>query len=276
MQFTSIKQRGFTLVEVAIVAPILILVIMAFVATSLSMLNNALITSDRSKMTYDIQNALSTIEQDIRLSTQFLDNSRNLNQGQGRNENFTGNEAFTSDKDLILNSLATLENPLDAERQLAYYANQPNICGDQKTNNRPFIYKSIYFVKDSTLYKRTIIPDYNLETGENIDENTLCDKPWQRNSCLQKDDSICQTQDMKLLDHVKSFKVEYFNSPDSTTANESNDSKATNAVAVKILITTEKTVAGETLTLNRSIRATKLNNIVTELPIPEQPDILWC
>jgi hypothetical protein len=274
MRFTSIiKQKaasGFTLVEVLIIAPVVILVISGFVALIVVLVGDVLAVRDRNNMSYEIRDSLDRIEQDVRISTQFLVTSSTLQSPQGSNNNFTGTAAFSNSNSLILGTLTTDKNPVDSTRQLIYYAKQPNDCGSALLSyNRAFISKVIYFIKDGSLWRRSYLLPYNT-TASPANDETVCSTPWQQNSCSPGYTAPrCQTSDQEVMKNVSSFSVKYYASPQSTT--ELGAANALNASSVEVRVNGSKTIAGRTVTNTSSVRVNKLNNIDADLPIPASP-----
>src|SRR6266542_5568953 len=198
MRFLStIKSRvdaGFTLVEILIIAPVVIIVISGFIALIITMVGDVLAIRDRNNMAFEIRNTLDRIEQDTRLSTQFLTTSNTLISPQGSDSNFTGTAAFNNSNSLLLGTLTTDKNPTDTTRQLVFYAKQPNDCGAQQSYNRPFIDKTMYFIKNGSLWRRSYLFNWNQNATPN--DETLCSAPWQQNSCSPGyTDPRCQTND---------------------------------------------------------------------------------
>jgi hypothetical protein len=270
MRFSSTK--GFTLVEVLIIAPVVIIAISGFIALMVTMTADILVTRDQNNMTYETQDALDLIEQDTRLSTQFLVTTQALPSPQGSNNNFTGTAAFTnSSSTLIMGGLTTDKNPADTTREIVYYAGQPYLCGSQQAYNRVFLSKIVYFLKDGSLWRRVVLPDYN--TNVTLDDNTLCSTPWQRNTCSPgySPSTRCQTNDSRIMDNVKTFSIKYYDDPDSTT--EIASGNALSAVSIEVNLEGEKTTAGKTITNSGKLRAKKLNNIDVEIPAPSAPDV---
>lgn len=263
------RDEGFTLIEMLIVAPIVIIMISGFVALMVTMVGDVLSTRDQSSMTFETQDSLDRIEQDTRLTTQFLTTSGVFQSPQGSNNNFTGTTAFTSSNSLIMGGLTTTKNPVDSTRQLVYYANQPNDCGVQQTYNRIFQGKIMYFVKDGGLWRREVLPDFN--TNSTVDANTVCNAPWQQNTCSPGygGGTRCQTNDTKIMDNVSSFSVKYYTTPNSTA--DIGPTQALSASTIEVTINGSKTTAGKPITTSGSIRATKLNSIDVDLPIPGVP-----
>lgn len=271
---STIKQKaneGFTLIEVLIIAPVVILVISGFIALIIMMVGDVLAIRDRSNMSYEIRDTLDRIEQDSRLSTQFLTTSNTLLSPQGSDGNFTGTAAFSNSNSLIMGSLTTDKNPTDTTRQLIYYAKQPNDCGPQQSYNRPFISKIVYFVKDNSLWRRSYLLPYN--TNGTPNDETVCAAPWQQNSCSPgyNPASRCQTNDVQIMQNVSSFSIKYFASPQSTV--DIGAANALNATTIEVTINGQKTIAGRPITNSGSLRASKLNNIDADLPIPAVPSV---
>lgn len=259
---------GFTLIEVLIIAPIVVLAIGGFLALIMAMVGDVLVTRDHNTMTYESQAALDTIEQDVRLSTQFLTTSGAFIAPQGSNNNFTGTAAFTSTAGnaLILNAIATNKNPTDATRGLIYYANQPNPCGSLEASNQVFLINVIYFIKDGSLWRRTVVPDFNRNSP--ADANTICSPapydPWQRNSCSPgyAATTRCQSNDAKLMDNIQTLIVQYYSSPSGII--DLGPGNASSATTIKVFINGKKTTAAREITTSLSLRATKLNDISVE------------
>ena len=261
------KSSGFTLIEMLIIAPVVILVIGGFVALMVSMVGDVLITRDRNTMTYTLQDALNNIEQDTRLSTEFRTTTGTLPTPQGLND---GTGAFTSSSSLILTSLTSDKNPVDSNRQIIYYASQPNPCGSTQSANRMFLSKTVYYLKNGSLWRRVILPTYN--TLATPDENTVCNTPWQRNTCSPGYSAgVCQTNDTEVMKNVDSFNVKYYSDPTSNT--DLGTSGAKDASTIEVTINGKKTTAGEPVSSSGTIRATKLNDVSADLPPPASPTV---
>lgn len=291
---TKIKQKksdGFTLIEMLIIAPIVIIAISGFIALMVTIVGKVLLSRDQTAVTYDTQNALDRIEQDVKLSSKFLTTTGTLPSPQGSDSNFTGTAAFTNTSNtLILNMLATDSNPRSWDRWLMYYDNQPNPCGSTETANRVFSVRVIYFINNGTLWRRTYVPPWNTNTTT-PDANTICTYsssyyPWQQNSCSPGyTSSQCQTQDERIMNNISALNVQYYSTPGSTT--DIGASNAESATTVSVSITGSKTTAGNPFTVTSSIRGTKLNSINTDAsplttpvvtdvqPVPDQATFSW-
>jgi hypothetical protein len=291
---TKIKQKksdGFTLIEMLIIAPIVIIAISGFIALMVTIVGKVLLSRDQTSVTYDAQNALDRIEQDVKLSSKFLSTTGTMPSPQGSDNNFTGTAAFTNTSNtLILNMLATDSNPRNWDRWLMYYDNQPNPCGNTETANRVFSVRVIYYINNGTLWRRTYVPPWNTNTST-PDANTICTYsssyyPWQKNSCSPGYTSAqCQTQDEQIMNNISSLNVKYYSTPGGTI--DLGASNAGSATTVSVSITGSKTTAGNPFTVTSSMRGTKLNSINTDAsplttpvvgaaqPTPDQVSFSW-
>lgn len=269
------SKAGFTLVEMLVVAPIVILAIGSFIAVIINLTGEVLSTRASNTVTYNIQDALDRIEDDITRSTGFLStNSIAFTaanpQGSGpvgSTNNFLSTNA-TDGPSLILSALVTDGNPLSPTSRTVYLANQPNPCTtfDRYATNTPMTMNIIYFIdSQGTLWRRTVMPaDYDnaaIRCGN---------APWQQPSCqLNYSSSFCKTNDIKLVDKVGAtgFKVEYFTSASSTlastTAVSSDDTVRATAISAmrsaKVTIGVTDSIAGRDISRSASVRATRLS-----------------
>ncbi len=260
---SSLRQAGFTLIEMLIIAPIALLVITGFIALMVTMVGDVIASRTYNTMTYDIQSALNTIEQDVRLSTQFLASSGAMLSPQGKNG---ATSAFASTTgDLILGEIATDKNPIDPTRGFIYYQNAPFSCGSptEVYKNRIFFMTVIYFVRDGSLWRRTYVPTAS---------GPLCQSPWQVNTCAPgypSSETRCKTNDTEILKGIKTFNVGYYQNPQDTVALPA--AAASNASSIRVTIEGEKTAAGRVINATSSGRSTKLSSREITLAPPDSP-----
>ena len=276
-------QQGFTVVELLVVAPIVILAIGAFLTLVITMTGDVIASRASTILVYNVQDALNRIESDTKLSTTFLaENNIALETGQGY-DNITENFKSANDPGaatpkgdiLILNMLATTDNPIDTSSGLVYRADQPNDCGSSNlSTNTPLTYNVIYFVKDDSLWRRVVMP-------ANYDQSSVaCSTPWQQPSCEPGySASFCVTEDVQLVDGMTSenFIVDYYANEASslaiTTASDFTDDAARAAAlqasaTVNVVINANQTAAGQDINEAGSIRASRLDvNATTIAPV---------
>ena len=63
------QERGFTVVEMLVVIPIIVVVVGVLVAALVGLLSSIVISNQRGALTYSMEDALDQIEQDVRLAT---------------------------------------------------------------------------------------------------------------------------------------------------------------------------------------------------------------
>lgn len=275
-------ESGFSLVEMLIVAPIVILMIGIFVSTIVSMTGDVLSTRASSTLAYNIQDALNRIDQDVKLSGGYLaTNDIILTSPQGYNNDTTNfhnaNPDTTIGNILILETYTTDSNPLNLTQNLVYMSGQPNACNSAQINqNQPLMMNTIYFVKANTLWRR-IVASSNYATAGCVSGSIGA--PWQRPSCAPTiSGTMCTTQDQRLVDGIQtgSFSVNYYTSPSSTTANTiANDSSQSDDVrlaamqtasTVSVTINATSTAAGRNVSQSGTIREVSPNNITANTP----------
>ncbi|MGE5298940.1 MAG: type II secretion system protein J, partial [Acidobacteriota bacterium] len=263
-------RQGFTLVEMLVVAPIIIVVITGLVAAMVAMVGDALTANSRAVTAYDTQDALERIEQDVRTTANFMGTFNYLTAPQGRDGN-VGAFNFSTNKDLILTQQATTGSPYDSNRTLVYYTDQPAGCSEDLSTNNILSTRTIYFLRNGSLWRRSIVDAWN--NNSVTDSDTVCGKPWQRDSCPNitgvtlgaAPAATCNTYDEELLKNVTAFTPTFYNSNNVNTPNPLS------ASAVKVVVTTSKVVGGETITQTSTIHAVRRNDIPTDTSVPSTP-----
>lgn len=288
-----VQQAGFTLIEMLVVAPIVILAIGAFLTVIISMTGEVLSSRATNALSYDVQDALDQVERDVKLSTTFLAQTNielDVADKQGFNYDatpFTNHAAGATGTSLILNMLATDGNPITTSANLVYLANAPNDCSSELLqDNTPMQYNVVYFVKDGSLWRRTIMPQSYADGS-----SYSCSSAWQQPSCNPSNMSaFCKTNDEELVKGVSAggFFVEYFtaanNATANTTASSSTDTTARSAAlsvlpTARVSISAIQTVAGRTIERSGSVRSTRLETNASTLPtviaatIPAAPTV---
>lgn len=241
-----------------VIAPIVILALGGFIALMVSMVGDVIASRDQNVIMYESQDALNRIEDDVHLSTAFLTTTGTLSTPQGSNSNFTGNAAFSnSPNTLILNTYLTDRSPSDSARDIIYYKAQPNACDDQRIFNNVLYAHVIYFIKDGSLWRRTVIPPYN--TNVTTDSQTVCAAPWQQNSCSPgyTPGPRCQTNDIEVMKNIGTMTIEYYATPGGTTSLGTTEANA--ASTIKVILVGQKQSAGRAISNTSSLRATRLN-----------------
>lgn len=275
----SINSRGFTLVEVLVISPIIILFIGAFLAMLVSLTGESLVVREKNTAAYDTQSALDDIEASISQAITFLPTTGTVPIPQGKDNSTSTGTPFTNEvsgepNTLIIRSAATTARPSDASRELIYMG-----AGACDSRNPLYTYFTIYFTAldpdtsdttDRALYKRTILP-----------QTPACRTAWQRGSCdvsrMTSHPTICKARDEKLASGVAAFDIQYFIGSSATPV---ADSQAASATDVSVNLELSKQVAGSPVEYSGTVRANSLNVQTSESPTgavtpPANPQIDW-
>jgi len=211
-------QKGFTLIEMLVVAPIVILAIGAFLTVIISMTGEVISSRASNILVYNVQDALNRIERDTRVSTEFLAQTDTdpigaggnaLQPGQGVNNTTAPFLNVSGERtSLILNMIATNDNPLSLNSSFVFLRNQPSPCATPRGNTL-LTYNVVYFVENNTLWRRVLMPQNYADTT-----NFSCATPWQRPSCnpafiINPGNAFCATEDTRLVDGITSFTTQY-------------------------------------------------------------------
>lgn len=288
----NLNTKGFTLVEMVVVAPIIILAIGAFIAVIINLTGEVLSSRGSNSLTYDVQDALNRIETDVKLSaTTLATNSISLtgtNQGfvadgqatpGGSTVNFSNISTGGLPASLILNVLATNGNPLSDTTTYLYLKDTPNSCADPAlyTKNTPLTTNVVYYIANDTLWRRTIMPQ-NYATAANLCGGTS----WQRPSCLPGyTNSFCKTNDEKLIEGITpaDFAVSYYTSASATTpiAAATTGTDAARGIAlqgaqmIKVSLTAKKTIAGRDIQRSGTVQVTRLDTNASGIATDSTP-----
>ncbi len=261
------SQTGFTIVEMLVVVPIIILSIGIFVSAIVNMTGDVLENKALNNMSYDIQDALNRIQQDVNTSGGLLaTNNITLVSPQGYDDDTTAfhNADENNGNMLILNVYASTDNSLDPSRDLIYIANQPSECNSEDVKyNSPLMLNVVYFIKDNSLWRRVLAPSNYDMIGCNI--------PFQLPTCAPDiTGTICKAEDTKVIDDIESFTLAYYPDPNSSVANTvivdptNSDSIRQYALGtnntVEVSISAKKMIAGREVSRSSSIRAVSANN----------------
>lgn len=271
-------RAGFTLIEMLVIAPIVLITIAVFIGIIINLTGETMVARTSNSLAYDVQETLNAIEQDVALSGAFLAiNSVSVASPQGYNDTTQGFVNASTDRGamLILNVAATYSASEWNNRSVVLLDNSPHSCASDLVNqNQALTYNIIYFVKDNTLWRRTLMPSTYATAG--------CVPPIQEPSCAPGiTGGMCRTSDRKLISGITTagFALQYFSSAQSTLpVADAGDATATVTDRQNALTTTDTTtvtinatrdVAGKAANYTGSLRVTRigpLNEEVTLVP----------
>lgn len=270
------KERGFTLVEVAIVAPILVLVVLGVLALLITLVTNNSIEIARNSLISETRGAFSTIEADVGSSSTFIPGSlpANFIDNSPRPQNFTYKSQGTDSNNAASPNLRGLfvqgynqvidpdpSNASSQTRTIPAYKKGADPCNvsinTDLDNAMPIAV--MYWVEKGDLYRRTII---DKDTGT----TQLCGDPLVKQSCPSDSayPSPCTIIDTKLMSNVTKFYIDYYLNPNSSSpiANVYATPSTTidQAKSIQITIEATKYASGQPVSYSSSLRISRLGS----------------
>lgn len=252
-------QAGFTLIEIAVVAPIVIIAITGILALLINLMGNNLAARQEVAIVHEANAALNTIEDDVKLTSQFLITTDPAftdpygPDSAGDSWYYKGDGA--GDRELILRAYATTLSPRHSNKQ-PVYINENGCAADTILSNPALTTNIIYFLRDNDLYRRTLTRT----------DQTTCAPQFQRQSCppdLASPNAICQTNDELMIADINTFDVRYYASPESTTEldvySSTDPDILQNANTIEVELTIDRRLSGRPFELTRTLRVSKLN-----------------
>lgn len=223
---------GFTLAEVLVIAPIVILVIAGVIGFIIWITGNALSSNARNNGLYEGQLAKNRMLEDIRVSTSYEPTSFNdISSPLGADFDdtiFQLNPDLNDDtvRDTDLSAILILKVPArkgsvqDPVREIIY-SNTPFSCGSEEEKNEPYYLNVIYYLRANTgteassfsMWRRVI---HNPDQTPCASAGEISEKQSCAPDVMGTDPDVCQTQDTKVISRM-SWPFFYFaNSPDTT------------------------------------------------------------
>lgn len=264
MSVRARNQDGFTIIEIGIIVPILIVFLLALFNSLWFLLQDSSVQRTEASSAYDIQAGLSFIEKDVMLSSQFLPTTdTGLTDAYPPTSNgnvWSYRGESSSIRALVLKTYATTTNTESNDRQ-PVFLNQVGCTTATIYYNDVVDYNTIYFVKSNNLYRRKIINT----------SSTTCDVPYQKQSCPSLEtlgtgtrDPSCKVDDELIAQSVSGFVVYYYDKSNSATPIDTYASGADPALlqtanAVKITITLNRKAMGKATTVSSTILIPRLN-----------------
>lgn len=281
-------QAGFSLVELMIAMLLIGTILSVFITALLSMLDVSSRNQVQLELNGENQVALDTIERDVRLATtfatalptQFSDQygPANTNEGWTGSWTYKGVEPGNPNspyKVLILGEKASVGNPLAANRKPVFikgFLTNPYATADVALNcteaspgtlvaNYKLPYYLVYFVRDNTLYRRTLT-DTTTE---------LCNGPQrQKQSCPRQDatpHTTCRARDEIMATNVSEFRIDYYLQLDTPMPtfelvdayNSTNADILASVDNVVISLTMQKPAFGTVIESRLSVRVSRVN-----------------
>lgn len=268
------KERGFTIVEVAIVAPILTLIVIGILALLIALVTDNAVQIARNSLIGETRSAFSNIETDVSTSStfipgalpnNFIDNSSHPSSFTYKSDGTDASGTSSSNlKGLFLQGYNQVVDPDPSNqssktRTIPAFKQGGDPCSTtintDLSNAVPIAI--MYWVENGNLYRRTIVDKDTATTP-------ICGTPLVKQSCPEDapPPARCNIIDTKLISNVTKFQIEYYSTPSSTTPINayvaSPSPTIDQAQSVKVTIEATKQAASQPVSYSSSLRISRL------------------
>jgi type II secretory pathway pseudopilin PulG len=236
------NQRGFTLVEVAIISPVMILIAISIVAILITLVSSTIQPNTRSLIMQQEEKAFESIENDINNSAGLL-SSLPANFSDGSASDYASPPSGTTV--IRVQTYDQIINPNDSSGTKIIPAFKDsatcsNITDLGPSNIVPVV--AVYFVRDNTLFRRTL-------TDTTVP--ATCGTKLAKQTCQSSEDIA-----LVRVDNLSAFSVVYY----TGITNDVVTTDPTVAKSARITITAASEAAGDTIQYTSSLRAARLND----------------
>lgn len=205
-----IKQRGMTVLELMVSLVVIMVIVLTFSVIFTNAYTDILVSNAKTTLASRTMRALSMIEYDVRTTREFLETTPSGYHDHYRPRAGAGwqhHGGGSTSRVLLLDQYATASQSLSPHR-LPVYIRGTFACHDphQRRYNPQLHYLSLYFVKDQTLYRRTLTNTITpLCPGEAQAQRQSCPPHLNPASWHQ----TCQARDEIIATDVEEFSVYY-------------------------------------------------------------------
>lgn len=200
------QQAGFTLVELLVIAPILILTITFMMGFLFDQYGYLVQQGAQINLHTEAQNITFSMQDDVFLAQAF-DSTKNTNLTDAYQP--TGGWSHnTTPHTLIVSSAALTTSPRDAARQPVYIDTEGCSPQDVLESNSVLYNNIIYFASGTNLYKRILTAPSTMAT---------CGTSYQAQTCPAANATSTCPADRLLTDKLNSFTITYYDTDNNVT-----------------------------------------------------------
>lgn len=255
------NSRGFTIAEIAITLPIAALVVLSLMTLLFSQYSAVLAEVQRSNLRTSGQAFLNALQDELLFTIEY---GHTIHEDLGDPHEPSGGWQYDTDpQTLIIHEVAIDAPRADINRNIVRKKITP--CeSSQVTANPIAINNIIYYLKDNpdnqykSLYKRTIVPEYDLcgidqSTGLPCEAVTSsCLGNYRQTSCPEEHvgQNNCTRSDQLLSDQVVDFAISYYQKNNIETSFPS----AAEKIEISIVLGDQIFGRDVTVGLNQSMR----------------------
>ncbi len=236
-----IKNRdlGFTLVELLVVAPVMILTIIVMMTYLFNQYGQLTQEGASLRLTTDSQLLTLSIQDDVFFASSFDSSSNPILDDP--HEPSGGWNYDTDPETLIISLPALTKNNRDPEREPVYIDTVG--CEAENIEQNSVLYNNvILFAEGTNLYKRTLSAPSNMAT---------CGTSYEKQTCPEAEATETCPKDILLTDKLNAFDVEYFDSNNQAVTNPEQATRVKVSVELKDRAFAEDIYGTSSITLKR-------------------------
>ncbi len=236
------SSQGFTLVELLVIGPIVMVTILVIVTFLFNQYGNLVEQNSRLNLRLEAQSILFSLQDDVWYSNLFTSGMNgNLSDSYAPSGGWTYN---TSPQTMIISTPSLTKNRRDASRQPVYINQSTCTPPDGNGVNSPLYENVIYFVSGTNLYKRTLSAPASLP---------VCGTPFNKQTCPPANASQACPADKLMSDHLSTFVITYYDTDNSIAPTPES------AKSLKVDIGLADKAFGNNITASSSLRLRKIN-----------------
>lgn len=236
-----LAQQGFTLIEILIMSPIVMLTIVIIMSFLFNQYGQLTQQGAQLNLNVEAQNITFSMQDDLFFANAY---SSGINSGLvDANQPSGGWKSNTTPQTLIVSVPAETANRRSDTRKPVYINTEgcdPLVLED----NSPLYNNVIYFVSGSNLYKRYLTAPSSMAT---------CGTSFQKQTCPSNKVTSSCPADRLLTDKLQSFTVTYYDTSNTVTTTPDNAEK------IKVDIQLKDRAYAEDLTSSSTITLRKIN-----------------
>lgn len=235
------QSEGFTLVEVLIMAPIMVVTIVMMTSFLFNQYGQLIEQGSKINLDNEAQVITFSMEDDVFFASAFV---QSLNDGLVDAHQPSGGWNYnTNPQTLIISTPTATKSHRDPAREPVYIDTvgcDPSVLEE----NSPLHNNIIYFASGTNLYKRIVSAPSGMAT---------CGTSFQKQSCPSAQSSTSCPPDRLLTDKLQSFVVTYIDNNNVTTTDPEQASR------IKVVLSLKDKAFGEDITSSSTITFKKLN-----------------
>jgi competence protein ComGC len=236
---TRQNERGFTLLEILIMSPIVMLTIVIIISYLFNQYGQLIQQGSQLNLNVEAQNITFSMQDDLFFANAY---TSGINSGLVDAYQPTGGwKAASTPQTLIVSVPAETANHRSASRQ-PVYINTLGCEASVLTDNSPLYNNVIYFVSGTNLYKRYITAPSTMNT---------CGTSYQKQTCPSSNATSSCPADRLLSDKLSSFTVTYYDTSNTVTTTPELAEKVKIDVQLKDKAYAEDIFSSSSITLRK-------------------------